>query len=94
MNLNCSNFFDKEGVLHLDEVTFTFDSVTYANKAKKLLQRVGVTSKLIKLTRPADDGGCVHGLTLSRVEYYTAIKLLREYGIAYKVTRGGNDIPR
>lgn len=76
----------------MDEVIFTFDSITYANKAKKILSRVGIQSKLIKLSSSNEHGGCVHGLTIPREHYYTAIKALREFEIAYRVRISGNGL--
>ncbi|MBR3806629.1 MAG: DUF3343 domain-containing protein [Clostridia bacterium] len=76
----------------MNEVIFTFDSVTYANKAKKILSRAGVQSKLIKLSDSNESGGCIHGLSVSKEGYYTAVKALREIGVSYRVRSTGNGL--
>ncbi len=78
-------FFGKEGVLHLNDVRFTFASFTYANKAKKLLARANVYSKLIKLGTQETGTGCTHGLSVSGENYYRAVEILRSNNVNYRV---------
>ena len=70
----------------------TFNSITYAIKARKLLSREGVNTKLIKLDSNAEDGGCKYGLEISSSKLFSAISVLRSEGLEYKV-RDVNDLP-
>ncbi len=69
----------------MGDVHFTFASFTYANKAKKALARANVHSSLIKLSADVSNSGCTHGLSLAREDFYTAVTILREQGINYRV---------
>ncbi len=69
----------------MDGVRFTFASFTYANKAKKILSRGNIKSKLVKLGTDDGAGGCTHGLIVEREYFYAAIGILRREKIAYKV---------
>ena len=66
------------------EKSFVFASMTYANKAKRLLSRANIQSKLIKLTAE-DEGGCVHGISVFDADYYDSVRIFRENGLEYKV---------
>ena len=66
------------------EKSFVFASMTYANKAKRLLLRANIQSKLIKLTAE-DDGGCIHGISVLDTDYYDSVRIFRENGLEYKV---------
>ena len=78
--------------MSLKKSIITFNSITYAIKARKLLSREDVSSKLIKLDPTRDDDGCKYGLEISIEKLFTAISLLRNADFDYKV-RDGNDIP-
>lgn len=60
-------------------------SVTYAIKAKKALQRIGIRSELVKVDASRTVRGCTHGISLSYDDYYDAIMELRKSGIEYAV---------
>ncbi len=70
----------------MNNVTFSFSSLTYASKAKKIFTRANIQSKLIKLS---GENGCTHGLLVFEKDYYDAILLLRELDIGYRIIRDG-----
>ncbi len=63
----------------------TTGSVTYAIKAKKLLAREGIASKLIKADVSKTKSGCSYGVEFPSSEFYTAANILRSNGIRYGV---------
>jgi len=69
----------------LNTTTFTVGSVTYAIKVKKLLERSGVKSKLIKVDSSKSKSGCTYGIQLESVRFYDAISILKKSGISYSV---------
>lgn len=71
----------------MEEIIFAFDSITYANKAKKLLLRVGITTKLTKISSKSSSEGCVFGISIKREDYYSAVRILREADIRYAVRK-------
>ena len=83
MNLALEKSTRKEFWTYMEK-SFVFSSMTYANKAKRLLLRANIQSKLIKLTAD-DDGGCVHGVSVSEIDYYDSVRIFREAGLEYKV---------
>ena len=71
----------------MEEVFFTFDSVTYANKAKRILRGVGITTKLKKISSKNNGVGCLHGISVPGESYFDAVRALRESGIGYSVIK-------
>jgi hypothetical protein len=65
--------------------TFIFASVTYAIKARKLLERNGIKSKLVKTLSNEKRQGCAYGLKFNSSEFYDTAKILRENNITYTV---------
>ena len=63
----------------------TFESVTYAIKARKILSRANISSKLIKTDSLSLSAGCTHGLEISASSFLDAVKLLRDNNIEYSV---------
>ena len=63
---------------------FTVGSVTYAIKAKKLLAREGLTSKLVKADASKAADGCMYGIEFPTKYFYTAANILRSAGIFYR----------
>ncbi len=63
--------------------TISVGSITYAQKAKRLLRLVNIHAKLIKLDTAITLGGCTHGLELSERDYYLAVMELKKAGIHY-----------
>lgn len=68
--------------------TITVDSVTYAIKAKKLLERRGIRCKLIKVNSSAVSNGCNYGISIASSLFYDAVLVLKNNGIVYSVYTG------
>ena len=62
----------------------TFSSVTYSMKAKKALARIGIDSKLVKISGNTGEG-CKHGIEINNNAFLDAINSLRYLGIEYSV---------
>jgi hypothetical protein len=60
-------------------------SATYAIKAKKLLLRESIPSKLIKTNGESISSGCNHALEIDSNHFYAAVAVLRKNGITYSV---------
>lgn len=69
----------------LNTTIITVSSVTYAVKAKKLLERTGVKASLVKLDSSKNGGGCTHGIKIYSSYLYDAIAVLKKMGIDYHV---------
>ncbi len=66
-------------------------SVTYAMKVKKLLERSGIKSTLVKVDGIKSGKGCTHGIKFQSSMFYDVISVLRNREINYSVY-SGNDI--
>ena len=75
----------------MNTTIITVGSVTYAIKVKKLLERSGIRSKLIKVESSTSPIGCTYGIKIESSLFYDAVALLRNQGIDYSVYK--NDIP-
>ena len=62
----------------------TFASVTYAIKARKLLNRAGVSAKLVKVSAELTKG-CTHGVEIFESSFFDTINILKTAGIEYSV---------
>lgn len=76
----------------MKKITVTVGAVTYAIKARNLLSRGGIRSKLVKIDSSASSPGCTHGLEISENDLYDLAALLREHGIGYSVIKESRDI--
>lgn len=65
--------------------TITVGSVTYAHKARRLLQRKGINSRLVKIDSARSKNGCTHGIELAEKDFYNVIMELKNAGIEYTV---------
>ena len=65
--------------------TITVDSVTYAVKAKKILERRGIRCKLIKVNASSANKGCSYGISIASSHFYDAVLVLKNNGIVYSV---------
>ena len=74
----------------MNTTIITVGSVTYAIKVKKLLERSGIKSKLIKVESSASSKGCTYGIKISTSLFYDAVSMLRNQGIDYSIYK--NDI--
>lgn len=64
-------------------VTLFIPTATYAIKAKKAIDRVGVESKLIK-TVSESNSGCGYALEIEEKDLYSTVYELKALGIPYK----------
>ena len=72
----------------MNSTIVTVGTITYALKAKKLLSRAGIRSKLVKVESGATQNGCTHGIEISAKDFYHAVLVLKENGINYSVYSG------
>ncbi len=77
----------------MNTTTITVGSVTYAIKVRKLFERAGIRSNLIKADISKKSNGCVYGIKISSEFFYDAIAILKKHGIQYSVY-SDYDIPR
>ena len=61
----------------------TVGSVTYAQKARKILLRNGIEAKLTKTDKEMVSRGCAYAVEISAADIYEAIRLLRENSIDF-----------
>lgn len=66
--------------------TLTVNSVTYAIKARKLLARDRIQSKLVKVD--SSSSGCTYGIEFDAENFYAVVKILRENRIEYSFYSG------
>ena len=67
----------------MNTTTITVGSVTYAIKVKKLLERAGIRSNLIKSSTSKSTNGCVYGVKVNSEYFYDAVSLLKQNRIEY-----------
>lgn len=79
-----------------DICLITFRSITYAQKAERLLKRAGLTCSLQRTPRELSERGCGYCLRLSKEDIHAAVVALREnqqmYGKVYAVTDGRPEV--
>ena len=66
-------------------ITLGVGSITYAIKARRLVERSGIKAKLIKTTSSINDRGCQYGIVIDESEFYDVISVLRDNGVQYQV---------
>jgi hypothetical protein len=69
----------------LNTTTITVGSVTYAIKVKKLLERAGIRSNLIKVDASRSSKGCTYGIKINTAFFYDAVSIMKNHGINYSV---------
>lgn len=75
--------------LTLDNTTIAVGSITYAVKARRLLARGGIKTRLIKLSSSESASGCAHGIVIASARFFDAVVILKENGIPYSLYREG-----
>ena len=63
--------------------TITVGSVTYAHKARRLLQRRGISSRLVKIDAARSKNGCTYGIEFAESDFYNVVLELKNAGIQY-----------
>ena len=74
-----------QGGMNLNTTIITVGSVTYAIKAKRILEREGVNASLVKIDSSKNDNGCTHGIKIYESHLYDAVSILKRMGIEYQV---------
>ena len=74
----------------MDNTIITLGSVTYAMKARRLLLREGIRSRLVKVLPENTDNGCTHGLVIASARFFDAVVALKAGEIPYSIYRGGD----
>ena len=67
----------------MKKTLITVGSVTYAQKARKILLRNGIESKLTKTDKEMLSRGCAYAVEINASDTYEAIRLLRENSIDF-----------
>ncbi len=62
----------------------TFRSVTFAQRAERLLKQNGIRCSIRRTPRWMEDQGCGYYLQVRQVDVDTALDLIQEHRIAYK----------
>lgn len=76
----------------MNDIIIAVGTSTYAMKAKRLLLREGIESKVVRITPGRHNEGCSHGIELNESNLYDAAAVLRTNGIAYSIYKDKNDI--
>ena len=63
-------------------------SITYAIKLRKLLARSKISSSVVKIAHGENNGGCASGLEISDSDLFSAVAIMRENSIEYKIYSG------
>jgi len=65
--------------------TITVGSVTYAIKVKKILQGIGIKSKLIKVDSSKTANGCEYGVEFPSALFLDVVSELKKHKINYSL---------
>ena len=66
-------------------VVFGFESITNAMKARKLLRRAGISSRLVRLDEIDSEYGCTYSLEINETLLLDAIAVLRRGSVSYRL---------
>lgn len=69
----------------MNKIILTVRSPTYAIKLKRLLHRAGLWARTIKLDGNDGVTGCLHAVEISGEDLYSAVVILKENQIEYRV---------
>ena len=69
----------------------TVKTITLGLKGKRALSAEGIKSRVVKIDATESKSGCQYGLEFNALNYYDAIRIMRENGIEYGVYKT-NDI--
>ena len=74
-----------KGARALNTRTITVGSVTYAHKARHILQHRGINSRLVKVDPETSANGCTHGIEFRAADFYNVVMELKNAGIEYSL---------
>ncbi len=66
----------------------TVKTITLALKAKKMLVRENIKSRIIKVDSSKTEHGCSYGIEFNSADFFTVISILKENEFMYSVYRG------
>lgn len=69
----------------MSKTILNIGSVTYAMKARKILQRAGILSEVVKLGVGESKRGCSYGIKFSTDKLYDAVMELKNNLINYEL---------
>ena len=69
----------------MSKTILKFGSVTYAMKARKILQRSKIPCEIVKLNVGDGKGGCTYGIKFNSDKLYGAVMELKNNEIDYEV---------
>ena len=70
----------------MQKVIATLKTLTYAQKAKRILLKSGISSNIVKLNA-SDSKGCAYGVEFDIKSHLEVIKLLRENNLEYGMVK-------
>ena len=73
----------------MKKILLLVDSMTLAQKSKKLLISNGISAEIIKTQGSLSSEGCTFGVRIEYKDYFSAIRILKNNEISYTV-RGGD----
>lgn len=69
----------------MKRIAIAVESSTMASKARKILRREGVSSRIIYVDNELSTLGCRYGLEVTEADFFAAVAALRRASISYKV---------
>ena len=69
----------------MNKIKIVFESLTQAQRSKRILKSIGIETRIIKVDPKSDDDGCRFGFEIKRNDYFMVISRLIEEKIAYSV---------
>lgn len=69
----------------MNKAIITVGSVTTAIRARRLLQKINVQSRLVKVDPEKSEMGCTHGIEFSEEHFYTVVMELACNDIPYRL---------
>ena len=73
----------QKGAIQINYIILKFQSITYANKAKRRLSAIGITSEIIKITEETAGEGCIFALRINYDDYFKAALELKNSDINF-----------
>ena len=69
----------------MKNIILSIQSATFAVKAKRLLNRHGVSCRFMKLDASKSKNGCTHGIEITGEDFFKAVMILKNSDIQYYV---------
>ena len=66
------------------QIVIIFKSVTYAQRAERLLVKKGITGNIIKAPFGIKSGSCAYGLRIDERNLSLALSVLKQTGLPYR----------